>query len=64
MVRIRPGNPKEASEEAMEIVEKVSETSLRLSDHQFTFDRIAEEDTSQVRRNKSAELPWKQRLKN
>jgi hypothetical protein len=51
MVRIRPGNPKEATEEATEIIEKISENSLRLCDHQFTFDRIAEEDTSQVRRN-------------
>ena len=49
MIRIRPGNSKEATEEATEIVDKLSETSLSLLDHQFTFDRIAGGDTSQVK---------------
>jgi hypothetical protein len=60
IVRVRPCNSKEASEEATEIVEKISENSLCIADQQFTFDHVATVEASQA----SSRLRTKGFLKN
>lgn len=47
IVRVRPLNRKEASEEASSVVQKLSIDSLSLGEQQFTFDSVAGETESQ-----------------
>nr|AMS24240.1 kinesin 12-II protein [Marsilea vestita] len=58
IVRMRPRNSKEELEEAVEIAEKVSCDSLRVDEHQFTFDQVAGTDASQQAIFKTIGLPF------
>ncbi|KAL5975392.1 TRAFAC class myosin-kinesin ATPase superfamily [Asimina triloba] len=46
IVRIRPPNKEE--EEGKQIVQKISTNSLSILDHMFTFDSVADADSTQV----------------
>lgn len=48
IVRVRPMNKKEESEEAEQVVYRMSSTCVSLADQQFTYDAVAGEDSSQV----------------
>eukprot|EP00250_Pteridium_aquilinum_P021326 c25089_g1_i1 orf=2-2848(-) len=47
IIRLRPLNQREESEEATQIVERISRDSLFLADQNFTFDYVAGQDASQ-----------------
>lgn len=54
IVRVRPLNKKEESEEAIQVAHKLSPTSVCMADQQFTYDAVAGEDSSQVQTIRSS----------